>query len=153
MRVHVSDAIAIARMTGGRMTAQRRLILETLNALGGHPTADEILTAARRRDASLNPSTVYRTLAWLERAGLVNHCHLDSGPDGERSERYDPVTPTEHHHFVCTACGQVIEFEAPDLGRVKAEVARQNRCVVERAALTLFGLCGRCQDLKAGRNS
>ena len=76
-------------------------------------------------DPSLNPSTIYRTLAWLENAGLVSHCHLDAGPAGEHSERYDPVTPVEHHHFVCTTCGQVIEFEAPQLEAIKAGVCRR----------------------------
>ncbi len=94
------------------MTSQRRLILRTLNELGGHPTADEICAAARQQDASLHPSTVYRTLAWLENAGLVNHRHLDAGQDNRHSERFDPATPIEHHHFVCTACSQVIEFES-----------------------------------------
>ncbi len=108
------------------MTAQRRLILQTLNELGGHPTADEICAAARRHETSLHPSTVYRTLAWLENAGLVDHCHLDTGPDDRRSERFDPVTPVEHHHFVCTACGRVIEFESPRVEIIKREFCRAN---------------------------
>ena len=114
------EAAITLRSTGGRMTTQRRLILETLESLGGHPTADEVYAVVRRRDPRLNPSTIYRTLAWLESAGLVSHCHLDAGPAGEHSERYDPVTPVEHHHFVCTACGQVTEFEAPQLEAIKA---------------------------------
>ena len=36
------EAAITLRSTGGRMTTQRRLILETLESLGGHPTADEV---------------------------------------------------------------------------------------------------------------
>ncbi len=139
------EATAALHAHGGRMTAQRQLILATLESLGGHPTAEEVLAAARLRDARLNPSTVYRTLAWLENAGLVSHCHLDSGADGEHCERYDPVTPVEHHHFICRACGQVTEFESRALPGIKEQFGRQHGALIERAALTLYGVCGKCQ--------
>lgn len=145
MRDLMIEAAATARAGGGRMTAQRRLILQTLHDLGGHPTADEICAAARQRDASLHPSTVYRTLAWLENAGLVDHCHLDAGPENRHSERFDPVTPVEHHHFVCTACNRVIEFEAAHVEVIKQEFAEQHGAAVERATLTLYGLCPACR--------
>lgn len=140
------QAAAQLRETGGRMTAQRRLILETLEALGGHPTAEEVCVKAQERDPRLNSSTVYRTLAWLENAGLVSHCHLDAGPDGEHSERYDPAAPVEHHHFVCTDCGQVLEFALPQIEDLKARFAREHRVTVARAALTLYGQCTQCNQ-------
>ena len=147
---HLAKEAAITlRSTGGRMTAQRRLILETLESLGGHPTADEVYAVVQRRDPRLNPSTIYRTLAWLESAGLVSHCHLDAGPSGEHSERYDPVTPVEHHHFVCTRCGQVIEFLAPQLEPIKARFASEHNIIVEKAALTLYGKCATCKDTRS----
>jgi Fe2+ or Zn2+ uptake regulation protein len=141
----ITQATDLLRASGGRMTAQRRIILDALTELAEHPTADEVYALAQARDRRLNPSTVYRTLAWLENAGLVSHCHLDAGPDGERSERYDPVTPTEHHHFICTRCGQVIEFAAAQIETIKAEFARSYDAAVEKAALTLYGLCAECQ--------
>lgn len=140
------EAAITLRTSGGRMTTQRRLILETLEALGGHPTADEVYAVVQARNPRLNPSTVYRTLTWLENAGLVSHCHLDAGPTGERSERYDPVTPIEHHHFVCTTCGQVIEFEAPQLETIKAKFVAAHHVMVDKAALTLYGQCATCKD-------
>lgn len=142
----ITRATNLVHANGGRMTAQRRIILEAFGALAEHPTAEEVYEFARTRDPRLNPSTVYRTLAWLESAGLVSHCHLDSGPEGEHAERYDPVTPIEHHHFVCTACGEVSEFAAPQVETIKQQFALQHGVVVEKAALTLYGLCARCRD-------
>lgn len=141
----VQEATQALRSSGGRMTVQRRLILETLETLGGHPTAEEVYALVQERDPRLNASTVYRTLAWLEGVGLVSHCHLDSGPDGERSERYDPVTPVEHHHFICTGCGQVTEFASPQIEAIKSEYATGHGVAVEKAALTLYGLCAPCR--------
>jgi len=143
----ILQATMMLRARGGRMTAQRRTILKALEELGGHPTAEEVYTAVHEQDATLNPSTVYRTLAWLEKAGLVGHCHLDAGPDGEHSERYDPAAPIEHHHFVCTGCGGVVEFASPQIAEIKAAFAMQYGARVDRAALTLYGLCSSCAEM------
>ncbi len=83
----VSQASKALRANGGRMTAQRRLILETLDELGGHPTAEQVYNAVRQRVPTINPSTVYRTLSWLAEAGLVRPRQLRVGPS-DRSERF-----------------------------------------------------------------
>jgi Fur family transcriptional regulator, ferric uptake regulator len=140
----VSAAAQALRDRGGRMTVQRRTILETLETLGGHPTAEDIYRAASQRDRSINPSTVYRTLNWLADAGLLSPAWL--GP--ERSRRQEPVVsdcPEHHHHFVCARCGHVIEFAAPDLAALKQSFAAEYGVEVERATLTLYGLCAACK--------
>lgn len=141
----VAQAAQALRESGGRMTAQRRAVLETLEEIGGHPTAEEIYAAARRRDVSINASTVYRTLSWLEQAGLLNPAWL--GPDRcRRQEPFGGALPVEHHHFVCTLCGQVIEFAAPAIEDIKAAFAREHSAQIERAALTLYGVCAGCKQ-------
>ena len=56
------------------------------------------------------------------------------GRDNRHSERFDPVTPVEHHHFVCTACGRVIEFESTHIEIIKQDFAGQHGAAVERSA-------------------
>ena len=140
----VHQATDLLHMTRGRMTAQRRLILETLDAMGGHPTAEQIYDAVRKRDRSINPSTVYRTLGWLAEVGLVNSRRLQSERREKRKEQFDPALPAEHHHFVCTHCGKVIEFESLSIEQIKDEFAFEHQARVERASLTLYGLCADC---------
>ena len=77
---------------GGRMTTQRRLILDALDCLGGHPNAEQIFDLARNRDPGLNLSTVYRTLRWLEQEGLVSARHFD---ETGRHDHFDPALPAE----------------------------------------------------------
>ncbi len=130
------------------MTVQRRLILETLDGMGGHPTAEQICRIVRSQDPSINPSTVYRTLGWLAEAGLVDARHLGPGRSSGRREQFDPTFPPEHHHFVCRVCGKVVEFTSPQIERAKQEFSRAQGAAVERASLTLYGLCAACQNKK-----
>lgn len=130
------------RAQGGRMTAQRRLILATLETLADHPTAEELYALVRQEDASLHLSTVYRTLRWLEQEDLVSARFFN---EERRQERFDPAYPSEHHHFMCSDCRNVIEFDSGLVNQIKAEFARSSGAQVETASITLYGLCPDCQ--------
>ena len=64
-----------------------------------------------------------------------------------RREQFDPARPGEHHHFVCTCCGRVVEFESPLIDEVKQEFGRRQGVCVERASLTLYGVCSQCGEM------
>lgn len=67
------------RQRGYRLTPQRQLVLEAVDALE-HATPDDILCEVRRTASGVNISTVYRTLELLEELGLVSHAHLGTAP-------------------------------------------------------------------------
>lgn len=129
---------------GGRMTAQRRLILEVLESYPDHPTAEEIYLRARESDETLHLSTVYRTLRWLEEEGFVSPCWFE---DDRRQERFDMGLDgnLDHHHFRCQECNQIVEFSEPLIERIKALYQEQNGGRVESATLILYGVCEACQ--------
>ena len=131
------------RDQGGRMTSQRRLICETLEAMSGHPTAEELFENVRSVDPSISLSTVYRTLRWLEAEGLVSTRRFDGDP---RQDRFDPAYPADHHHFLCTICKAVIEFDHPLILQLSAEFEKNNNVLVDCASVELYGLCSRCKD-------
>ncbi len=134
------------RDSGGRMTAQRRLILETIESFSGHPTAEEIYTRAHRQDTSLNLSTVYRTLHWLEEVELISSRHFD---EDRRSERFDPNTPSEHHHFRCHVCGKIIEFDNDLVEQIAEHFEARSGAQVANISLTLYGVCRDCSQARA----
>lgn len=144
----VDDAVEKLRMQGGRMTSQRKMILETLEDLEGHPTAEELFAVASRRDANLNLSTVYRTLRWLEQEGLVSARRFD---EARGVERFDAASPVEHQHFVCTECKKVIEFDQPLIRTIKARFSVEHGCLVDSASVTLYGVCSNCIRLKPNK--
>jgi Fe2+ or Zn2+ uptake regulation protein len=132
--------------TGGRMTAQRRLILETLDGLNGHPTAEELHDLLKPQSPDLNLSTIYRTLRWLEKERLVGSRWFGA----DRQERFDLASPAEHHHFLCSECQTVVEFHSRDIERLKKQFEKEYGVEVEFASVTLHGVCSGCRA--AGQN-
>lgn len=139
----VSQAYERLRSQGGRMTGQRRLLLTILDSLGEHPTAEELLFIARKQDPDLNLSTVYRTLRWLESENLVS-ARLFA--EERRQERFDAALPSEHHHFMCTNCKNVIEFDTDLLADIKAQFQDSSDASVSTGSIVLYGLCPKCRQ-------
>jgi Fur family ferric uptake transcriptional regulator len=128
---------------GGRMTIQRRLLFSILDSLGEHPTAEDLLLLARKQDPNLNLSTVYRTLRWLEAENLVSSRIF---AEERRQERFDAALPSEHHHFMCTGCKEVIEFDTDLFAAIKGQFQELNGTKVETGSIVLYGLCSRCRQ-------
>jgi Fe2+ or Zn2+ uptake regulation protein len=133
------------RSEGGRMTNQRRLIVEALLDCPDHPTAEEIYERARHIDATLHLSTVYRTLRWLEEEGFVSPRWFE---DERRQERFDPIVDEKdtHFHFRCRVCNEIVEFSEPVVYDIKAAYEAHFGGKVESTTLTLYGICARCLD-------
>ena len=61
---------------GIRMTEQRRAILRVMETASKHLDAAQLLRKAQKLDASVDRSTVYRTLQLLKRHGLIDELDL-----------------------------------------------------------------------------
>lgn len=123
------------------MTPQRRLILETLNRMDSHPSAEEIFAEAQAKDPALHLSTVYRTLHWLENEKLISARWFEE----DNFQRYDPVRPHEHYHFQCTSCHKVFEFNTLLVNTIKAQFELHSGAQVELGSVILYGLCADCR--------
>ena len=144
----IEQAESILKLQGGRMTSQRKLILELLQSMPGHPTAEEIYLAASHYDESLNLSTVYRNLRWLIDLKLVTPLVFD---DDRRQERFDAMIDppqSDHYHFRCQECCQIFEFSAPEVEQFKAQFSDSTGAEVQSASLILYGICADCRELK-----
>lgn len=136
------------RSQGGRMTAQRRLILEALQDMGGHPTAEDLHVVVSKIDKNIHISTVYRTLRWLEQEGLVKSRFFGD----ERLERFDPALPTEHYHFICTKCKQIYEFDSSLVNAIKKQFETHSGAQIESGSVVLYGVCAKCLMQKGVSN-
>lgn len=64
------------RTQGLRITSQRKTITEVAFANREHFTAESLLTKSRKKDSQVSRATVYRTLSFLVRAGLLRQVGL-----------------------------------------------------------------------------
>jgi Fur family transcriptional regulator, ferric uptake regulator len=141
----VDQARAAITVEGGRMTNQRQIILDVIARSHEHLTADDITARAQRLDRTINPSTVYRTLALLKNRGLIKARYYDQ--DSHR-EVFEPTPNTEHYHFTCSRCGKVIEFESKHVPALRAQLQNEFGVEVRTACLCLTGLCEKCRGNK-----
>jgi Fe2+ or Zn2+ uptake regulation protein len=150
MNTLLQDTAKRLRDQGGRLTSQRRLIIKTLDSLDTHPTAEELYQAVKRQAPDLHLSTVYRTLRWLEAEGLISTRRFE---EDNRQDRFDPMLPADHYHFLCTSCHEVIEFNTPFIENIKAQFELTYDAQVEHASIVLYGFCPKCQSAQQGHGS
>jgi len=140
------QAESALKAQGGRMTNQRKLILEKLATMPGHPTAEEVFLAVSREDQGLNLSTVYRTLRWLADSSLIKPRRFDEERRQERFDSTSAPTNEDHYHFQCHQCKKIIEFSSDQVEQIKVLFSAQNGITVDYADLILYGTCAECSN-------
>ncbi|MEI7770844.1 MAG: Fur family transcriptional regulator [Chloroflexales bacterium] len=136
------DLIHNLRTRGHRLTPQRRLVLEALQHVDHHMSADEIAQSitARYPSISVDPTTIYRTLRWLRDVDLVSETSL-----GQNHMVYALLSHHDHHHLVCEVCNRVIEIDPLILEPVRLELVSRYGFAARLAHISIFGLCADCQ--------
>lgn len=129
---------------GVRATRARRLVIRALRRAPGPQSASAL---HRKLRPAVPLSSLYRTLAILDEAGVLERSHGGGGV-----ARYELAQwLTGHHdHLVCMECGTT---EDVDLGRgleraiagFVTEVAARSDFRLTGHSLELEGLCGACR--------
>jgi Fur family peroxide stress response transcriptional regulator len=124
---------------GVKLTHQRLEIFRELVASEEHPDAESLFRAVQQRMPTVSLDTVYRTLWMLHDLGLVTTL----GPQRART-RFD-ANLEPHHHYVCTRCGLVRDFESEELNGLRVPAAVRRLGSIVDAQVEVRGLCARCQ--------
>ncbi|MBW7885806.1 MAG: transcriptional repressor [Caldilineaceae bacterium] len=131
------------RHNGGRMTGQRRLIIDLLAEADDTIDADAIYQRAIKQDATISLATVYRTIHMLEEAELVTPHYRER--DHAR-KYYRVATRREQYYFTCRKCHRVIPFRTPSLNSFLRELGVRLNADVQTACLCVDGLCDACRE-------
>ncbi|NLE72082.1 MAG: transcriptional repressor [Actinomycetales bacterium] len=131
-----------ARAAGSRQTEQRRSVLEFLATVDRCLSAQEIRAALEDQGRPVSLATVYRTVARLARAGVLDVVLRD---DGEAT--YVLGSARHHHHLVCRRCGSVAEIANPAVESWTVEVARLHGFADVDHRLTVTGVCPACRSV------
>ena len=128
---------------GIRMTEQRRAILTVIETAKKHLDAGQILRQAQRLNASVDRSTVYRTLDLLKRHRMVDELDL-MHMDGE-AHYYERKLARDHIHMACLRCGKITEFVSEIFDSLKQQLERDCRFSIVVARLEVGGYCSQCR--------
>jgi len=135
----MSQLADVLRERGLRMTPQRQLILEAIESLEGHISADAVHTRVTRQFPQINISTVYRTLDLLEEMELVRHTHFDDGV-----AQYHLAETELHQHLICRGCGTEQQLDVSILRPLSEELTNQYGFQLDLAHFALIGRCASC---------
>jgi len=124
-----------------RSSKQRRVILETLQGVTSHPTADELFAMVREKLPQVSLGTVYRNLEMLSETGQIQKLELAG------VQRHYDGEASPHLHIRCAECDRVADVhdvDGPNLDSVFPKTTG-NGFHVTGYRLELSGLCPHCR--------
>jgi Fe2+ or Zn2+ uptake regulation protein len=94
-------------------------------------------------------------LSWALRETRENETAQRSRKRHDAQQAVQPFTgraPAQNrrYHFICTACGHVVELESPEIEALQVEAIRDHGFSVEGLELELQGKCYSCLGDAAG---
>jgi len=122
-----------------RFTEQQRDLVRFIFAQHEHFDADQLIDHVKKAGLQVSRATVYRTLTKLVDAGLLRR--LEIGP--RMCYEHDYGYP-QHEHLQCERCGQMIEFQSPDLEAALREVCVRHQFQTTGHTLIVRGICAEC---------
>ncbi|MFD7659967.1 Fur family transcriptional regulator [Actinosynnema sp. NPDC059797] len=130
-----------------RLTPQRRAVLDALGDSAEGRTAAELFRRLHELGSPVGLSTVYRALATLVDAGVVDAVRDD---EGRQLFHAGPVD-RPGHYLVCRQCGRHLPIDARPVLRWAADKAAEHDFAVGEPLVRLTGRCPRCaaRDLPA----
>ena len=133
------------RPAGGRRSSKRDFIVSVFLRQEGHIGADQLVDLIRREDPKISRATVYRTLQWMEDAGMARRVDFGEGKfKFEHAYRHP-----RHFHLICKSCNQSFEFLSSDIESVIEDVAAARGFTPRQSVLQIYGTCESCAGGKS----
>ncbi|MGW8160846.1 MAG: Fur family transcriptional regulator [Desulfobulbales bacterium] len=121
-----------------RLTSQRQVILEELQKVTSHPTANEVFDMVRKRLPRIGLGTVYRNLDLLADMGIIRKLEI-----GGEQKRFDGDT-SPHYHIRCVKCNRVEDiFIKKNRGLEKSAAACCDYKILDHH-VEFSGICSSC---------
>ncbi len=122
-----------------RNTLQRRLVLETVQRMHNHPTADEIYREIAAENTLISKATVYRNLKILSQQGEIQHIPI---PDGADCFDFNTIP---HYHLECRHCLRVFDVSMPYQTKLYDQIEGCEDFLIESHDILFRGLCPECR--------
>jgi Fe2+ or Zn2+ uptake regulation protein len=120
-----------------RMTNQRMKIIEYLNSVDTHPTAEDIYLEVKKVLPAITLATVYRNLNMMVSEGKALVIKIDN------KCRYDGDT-SQHQHCVCQRCGKIVDLFQEEINEDALKKIRSKDFEPTKVSIVFTGICRGC---------
>lgn len=121
-----------------RTTLQREIILDTVQNLHHHATAEEVYAAIHEHHPTISKATVYRNLQRFAQQGELVPLQLEGD-----ATRYDRRLH-QHYHFKCRDCGAIFDVDMEPLKDINQRAKGLTGFAVDAHDIVFRGVCSDC---------
>ena len=125
-----------------RNTIQRSLVLEAVNKLHCHASADEVYDEIKKEHPTISRATVYRNLNLLAEMGQIRRLELPGGAD-----RFDHIC-TNHCHIKCRVCGHLFDVDMDFVNGLERGIRDAHGFDFNGYDILFHGVCPACKEEK-----
>jgi Fur family peroxide stress response transcriptional regulator len=129
----------LCRENGIAVTHQRQVLYETMCAMHGHPSPEEVYARVKKKVPAISLATVYKNIHLFVESGVFREVSLHHG-----SVRVE-MNGEPHHHMVCSKCRKITDVGEKELGLLSKRRRLTGGFLVERYAVDVIGVCASCQ--------
>jgi Fur family transcriptional regulator, ferric uptake regulator len=94
----------------------------------------------KENNIETDPATVFRIVNTFTEKGLTKQIQFQEG-----KFRYELASKAEHHHLVCTRCGQIQDISDCNIDVLESHIEKKKKFKVISHALEFYGICEDCQ--------
>ncbi len=106
---------------GLKVTPQRVAVLEAINTMRTHPTAENLIDLIRENDPNVATGTVYNILETFVEKGIIRKVKTDRDV-----MRYDAIMDV-HHHLYCAESDRIEDYYDEELDRMLEAYFREKK--------------------------
>lgn len=128
---------------GIKSTRHRNAILQLLEESESPLTAEQLFITLRDKSASIDLSTVYRTLDTFASKNLV----IKSNRMDDGKALYELNHHEHKHHLLCVGCHKLISLEECPMGELQQVLKKKIDFDVTGHKLEIYGYCHDCKRL------
>ena len=121
-----------------RLTSQKKIILDYLQSVKTHPSAEIVYRAVQKKLPQISKGTVYRNLKSLRQKGEI----LELA--GEAARFDSDISP--HSHLFCEECGEIVDIFKKFNIKLPQGSEGEKIGKINHYQIYFYGICKKCEN-------
>ena len=123
-----------------KVTPARLAVLKVLERTHTPVDVASIISSLDKQAIKTDPATVFRIMNVFTERGIAKQIQLQEG-----KSRYELAANADHHHLVCTQCGDIEDISDCGIDVLEKEIKKKKNFLVKSHSLEFFGIRKSCQ--------